>query len=186
MYAKLRARMETLRVGDPLDKSIDVGAIVAPVQLERIKRLVEAGEREGATVWRAPGAAARARLLLSADAGHRRRAGVDPGARGDLRAGAGGDDLPHAGRSDRAGQQHALRPRRLGVDRERQPRPRSRREDQGRRGVDQLDQPVRRRLGLRRLSRERLRPRGRTRGAGRISRRAGRAEPSRPRRSRRR
>ncbi|MGA2495802.1 MAG: aldehyde dehydrogenase family protein, partial [Roseiarcus sp.] len=55
MYAKLRARMEKLRVGDPLDKSIDVGAIVAPVQLERIKRLVEAGEREGAKVWRAPG-----------------------------------------------------------------------------------------------------------------------------------
>ena len=55
MYAKLRARMATLRVGDPLDKSIDIGAIVAPVQLERIKRLVEAGEREGATVWRAPG-----------------------------------------------------------------------------------------------------------------------------------
>jgi aldehyde dehydrogenase (NAD+) len=55
MYAKLRARMEKLRIGDPLDKSIDVGAIVAPVQLERIKRLVEAGEREGATVWRAPG-----------------------------------------------------------------------------------------------------------------------------------
>jgi aldehyde dehydrogenase (NAD+) len=55
LYAKLRARMEKLRVGDPLDKSIDVGAIVAPIQLERIKRLVEAGEREGATVWRAPG-----------------------------------------------------------------------------------------------------------------------------------
>ena len=46
--------MNTLRVGDPLDKSTDVGAIVAPVQLERIKRLVEAGEREGAHVWRAP------------------------------------------------------------------------------------------------------------------------------------
>jgi aldehyde dehydrogenase (NAD+) len=55
MYAKLRARMEKLRVGDPLDQSIDVGAIVGPAQLERITRLVEAGEREGAKVWRAPG-----------------------------------------------------------------------------------------------------------------------------------
>ena len=48
--------MAHLRVGDPLDKSTDVGAIVAPVQLERIKRLVAAGEREGANIWRAAGA----------------------------------------------------------------------------------------------------------------------------------
>ena len=48
---KLRARMETLRVGDPLDKSIDIGAIVAPVQLQRIEKLVEQGKSEGATCW---------------------------------------------------------------------------------------------------------------------------------------
>ena len=48
LIAKLRARMETLRVGDPLDKAIDIGAIVAPVQLERISELVEQGEQEGA------------------------------------------------------------------------------------------------------------------------------------------
>ncbi|WP_407491653.1 aldehyde dehydrogenase family protein [Pseudooceanicola sp. MF1-13] len=40
-YAKLRARMDKLRVGNPLDKVIDVGAIVDPVQLETIKGLVE-------------------------------------------------------------------------------------------------------------------------------------------------
>ena len=40
-YAKLRARMDKLRVGSPLDKSIDVGAIVDPKQLETIKRLVD-------------------------------------------------------------------------------------------------------------------------------------------------
>jgi aldehyde dehydrogenase (NAD+) len=51
MVAKLRARMETLRVGDPLDKAIDIGAIVAPVQLERIQALVRKGEEEGATLW---------------------------------------------------------------------------------------------------------------------------------------
>jgi aldehyde dehydrogenase (NAD+) len=48
---KLRARMETLRVGDPLDKAIDIGAIVAPVQLQRIERLVEQGKAQGATCW---------------------------------------------------------------------------------------------------------------------------------------
>ncbi|MFV2007335.1 MAG: aldehyde dehydrogenase family protein, partial [Longimicrobiales bacterium] len=48
---KLRARMETLRMGDPLDKGIDMGAIVAPVQLERISSLVEQGKEEGARVW---------------------------------------------------------------------------------------------------------------------------------------
>ncbi|WP_299735563.1 aldehyde dehydrogenase family protein [uncultured Roseobacter sp.] len=41
-YAKLRARMDKLRVGDPLDKSIDVGAIVDPVQLKAIAELVAA------------------------------------------------------------------------------------------------------------------------------------------------
>ena len=49
--AKLKARMETLRVGDPLDKSIDIGAIVAPVQLERIESLVRQGQEEGAELW---------------------------------------------------------------------------------------------------------------------------------------
>src|SRR3984893_10697472 len=48
---KLRRRMETLRVGDPLDKGIDIGAIVAPVQLQRIQQLVERGKAEGATCW---------------------------------------------------------------------------------------------------------------------------------------
>jgi aldehyde dehydrogenase (NAD+) len=51
LVAKLRARMETLRVGDPLDKAIDVGAIIAPVQLEKIERLVARGRAEGATMW---------------------------------------------------------------------------------------------------------------------------------------
>src|ERR1700723_1690120 len=49
--AKLRARMPMLTVGDPLDKSTDIGAIVAPVQLERIRRLVEAGRAEGADIY---------------------------------------------------------------------------------------------------------------------------------------
>jgi aldehyde dehydrogenase (NAD+) len=53
LYAKLRARMANLRMGDPLDKSTDVGAIVAPVQLERIRRLMSQGEEAGLEVFRA-------------------------------------------------------------------------------------------------------------------------------------
>ena len=46
---KLWRRMGLLRVGDPLDKNTDVGAINSAAQLERIEALVDAGEREGAT-----------------------------------------------------------------------------------------------------------------------------------------
>jgi len=51
MVKKLRARMEKLRVGDPLDKAVDIGAIVAPVQLKQIQALVKLGADEGATMW---------------------------------------------------------------------------------------------------------------------------------------
>jgi len=51
LVAKLKARMESLRLGDPLDKAVDMGAIVAPVQLERIEGLVRRGQEEGATMW---------------------------------------------------------------------------------------------------------------------------------------
>jgi aldehyde dehydrogenase (NAD+) len=51
LVAKLKARMEALRLGDPLDKAVDMGAIVAPVQLERIEGLVRRGQEEGATMW---------------------------------------------------------------------------------------------------------------------------------------
>jgi aldehyde dehydrogenase (NAD+) len=51
LVGKLRARMEKLRLGSPLDKAVDMGAIVAPVQLERIRGLVQQGVDEGATMW---------------------------------------------------------------------------------------------------------------------------------------
>ncbi|MGA3351301.1 MAG: aldehyde dehydrogenase family protein [Candidatus Sulfotelmatobacter sp.] len=51
LLQKIRDRMSTLRVGSPLDKTIDIGAIVAPVQLERIRRLVDQGVAEGASCW---------------------------------------------------------------------------------------------------------------------------------------
>jgi aldehyde dehydrogenase (NAD+) len=51
LLGKIRERMSTLRIGAPLDKAVDIGAIVARVQLERIQRMVEQGVAEGATCW---------------------------------------------------------------------------------------------------------------------------------------
>jgi aldehyde dehydrogenase (NAD+) len=51
LLGKIKSRMSTLRVGSPLDKAVDIGAIVARVQLERIERLVKQGVAEGATCW---------------------------------------------------------------------------------------------------------------------------------------
>jgi aldehyde dehydrogenase (NAD+) len=54
LVAKLKRRMATLRVGDPLDKNTDVGAINSRPQLEKIKELVAAGEEEGAQLYQPP------------------------------------------------------------------------------------------------------------------------------------
>ena len=51
---KLKRRMGTLRVGDPLDKNTDVGAINSQQQLEKITELVAAGEEEGAEIYQPP------------------------------------------------------------------------------------------------------------------------------------
>jgi aldehyde dehydrogenase (NAD+) len=51
---KLKRRMATLRVGDPLDKNTDVGAINSRAQLDKITELVAAGEADGAQAWQAP------------------------------------------------------------------------------------------------------------------------------------
>jgi aldehyde dehydrogenase (NAD+) len=51
LIGKIQNRMNTLRIGPPLDKAIDIGAIVARVQMERIQRLVDQGVAEGATCW---------------------------------------------------------------------------------------------------------------------------------------
>ncbi len=51
LISKIRDRMSTLRIGAPLDKAVDIGAIVARVQLDRITRMVEQGVAEGATCW---------------------------------------------------------------------------------------------------------------------------------------
>jgi aldehyde dehydrogenase (NAD+) len=51
---KLKLRLKTLRVGDPLDKNTDVGAINSKQQLDKIKELVAAGAEEGAEIYQPP------------------------------------------------------------------------------------------------------------------------------------
>ncbi len=51
---KLQSRMAKIRVGDPLDKNTDLGAINSAAQLSKIKELSESGTKEGANVWSAP------------------------------------------------------------------------------------------------------------------------------------
>ncbi len=97
LLEKVRRRMSTLRVGPPLDKAIDVGAIVARVQLERIQRLVDQGKAEGATCWQPEGfALPSAGFLFSADVAEQRASGLRGGAAGDFWPGAGGDDVSNA------------------------------------------------------------------------------------------
>ncbi|MGH3405840.1 MAG: aldehyde dehydrogenase family protein, partial [Streptosporangiaceae bacterium] len=48
---RLRRRVETLRLGDPLDKNTDIGAINSRVQLDKIRELTDSGEQEGAERW---------------------------------------------------------------------------------------------------------------------------------------
>ena len=54
LLAKLRDRVDTLRVGDPLDKNTDVGAINSRAQLDKIQGLVESGLEEGAEIYQPP------------------------------------------------------------------------------------------------------------------------------------
>jgi aldehyde dehydrogenase (NAD+) len=54
VVAKLKQRLRVLRVGDPLDKNTDVGAIVSRAQLETIQRYLDIGVKEGAEMWQPP------------------------------------------------------------------------------------------------------------------------------------
>ena len=53
LYEKLHSRMDKLRLGDPLDKAIDVGAIIDPAQLQAITEMVDSGLADGGTIYRA-------------------------------------------------------------------------------------------------------------------------------------
>ncbi len=58
-HARLRARMEKLRMGDPLDKAIDIGAVVDPVQIANIEARVAEGVASGAQLWQPSWASAK-------------------------------------------------------------------------------------------------------------------------------
>ena len=48
---RIKIRMIKLRVGDPLDKSMDMGALIAPIQKDRIQKLVDQAKKDGAEIW---------------------------------------------------------------------------------------------------------------------------------------
>jgi aldehyde dehydrogenase (NAD+) len=50
---KLKVRMQSLRIGQPLDKTIDMGAMIAPKQLSKVKGMVQMGVEEGGQMWQA-------------------------------------------------------------------------------------------------------------------------------------
>ncbi|MTA33440.1 MAG: aldehyde dehydrogenase family protein, partial [Actinobacteria bacterium] len=54
VVARLQKRLSTLRLGDPLDKNTDIGAVNSQAQLQRITELANSGDSEGADRWSAP------------------------------------------------------------------------------------------------------------------------------------
>ena len=159
---RLKRRMATLRVGDPLDKNTDVGAINSAEQLAKIRELSEVGEAEGAERWSAPCDLPDQRLLVRPDRLHRRLAGPPHRARGDLRPGPVGADLPHARRrrSRRPTTPRSASRPASGPTRARASCPMANRLRAGRR-LGQHVQQVRPDLAVRRLQGVRVRPRGR-------------------------
>ena len=161
LIEKLKRRLGTLRVGDPLDKNTDVGAINSKAQLERIKELVASGEEEGAEIYQPPCELPERGLLVRADAVHERRAELPDRAGGDLRARAVGAHLPDARGGGREGEQHAVRALCRSVDREGIADPVDGRAVARRRRVGEYVQPLRPELALRRLQGVGLRARRR-------------------------
>ena len=158
---KLKRRLTTLRVGDPLDKNTDVGAINSKAQLDRITELVASGEAEGAEIYQPECKLPERGLLVRADALHERRAEPPHRAGGDLRAGALGADVPDARGGGREGEQHGVRAVGRRVDGEGVAHPVDGRAAARGGRVGEHVQPVRPDVAVRRLQGVRLRPRGR-------------------------
>ena len=64
MHDRLRERMERIRVGHPLDKAIDMGALVDRVQMDRVQGYLEAGEADGAAIWQPSGPVPKGGLFM--------------------------------------------------------------------------------------------------------------------------
>ena len=161
---KLRARMEKLRVGDPLDKAVDIGAIIAPVQLEKIQRLVQQGVDEGAQMWQPSWACPTDGYFFPPTLFTE----VSPAATiaqveifGPVLVSM---TFRTPAEAVALANNTALWPGRERLEREHQPGAGCGAQDQGRHDLGQLHQRLRRRLRLRRLPRERLWARGWPRG----------------------
>ena len=158
---KLKQRMATLRVGDPLDKNTDVGAINSAAQLERISELVEAGRAEGADIYQPP-----CRLP---EKGYWFAPTVFTNVAQSYRIAQEEIFGPvlsvltfrHARGGGREGQQHAVRAERRRLDREGLADPLDDPAPAGRGRLGEHLQPVRPDQPVRRLQGVRLRPRGR-------------------------
>ncbi|HEY6514746.1 MAG TPA: aldehyde dehydrogenase family protein [Steroidobacteraceae bacterium] len=51
LVSKIKTRLTHMRIGDPLDKAIDMGALISPAHRQRVQRLVEQAQAQGATLW---------------------------------------------------------------------------------------------------------------------------------------
>ena len=51
LVSKIKTRLTHMRIGDPLDKAIDMGALISPAHRQRVEDLVEQARAQGATVW---------------------------------------------------------------------------------------------------------------------------------------
>ena len=158
LVAKLKRRLRTIRVGDPLDKNTDLGAINSRLQLDRIRELVASGTagRRGDVPAAVP--PAREGVLVRADRVHQRRAELPDRPGGDLRSGALGAHLPHARGGGGEGEQHAVRPLGRRVDGEGIAHPLDGGAASRRCRLGEHVQPVRPDLALRRVQGIGLRP----------------------------
>ena len=161
LVRKLKRRMSTLRVGDPLDKNTDIGAINSKAQLDRIVELVESGTEEGAEIYQPPCRLPGEGLVVRAHGVHQRGAEPSDRAGGDLRPGAQRADVPDTRRGGREGEQHDVRPLGRDLDGEGLAHPLDGRSSESRGRLGQHVQPLRPGVAVRRLQGVGLRPRGR-------------------------
>ena len=96
-FNKLRKRLETLRVGDPLDKTMDIGAIVSKGQLARINALLATGEAEGGTLHRAQSQMLKRRVPSALRDFYRNRACIQREQGRNFRSGRRDRYIPNSG-----------------------------------------------------------------------------------------
>ena len=124
---KLAEKTSKLKIGDPLDETTDIGAIINEKQFKKVCGYVEEGMRQpdaklvfgGLPPKTGPAVAG---LLRGSDRVRQHRQRLAPGARGDLRARAGRHPLDRRGRGAPHGQRQPLRAGRLRVDARHRPR----------------------------------------------------------------